>query len=201
MKEKLVNNMQINEEIKSSLKDDLQQKKRKLNFAINSKTFQQYLKKKEGLGKRRKLWIRINKVSVSTEFKLKLELSFSSPDELEFPDNGANSYEYAPLIIICIRMNMEQNCLFLLRPPLMTINSKNFNTYLHNANYCIAETTGDGFCYMNAVQKVMALDYNKYLSIEDMQSEILCHLIHNDNLYSAYHEGDIAKDCELFFYK
>ena len=81
----------------------------------------------------------------------------------------------------------------------MTIISENFNEYLHSANYCIAETTGDGFCYMNAVQKVMALDYNKYLSIEDMQSEILCHLIHNNNLYSAYHEGDIVKDCEMFF--
>ena len=45
----------------------------------------------------------------------------------------------------------------------------------------------------------MALDYNKYLSIEDMQFEILCHLMHNNNLYSAYHEGDIAKDCEMFF--
>ena len=98
-----------------------------------------------------------------------------------------------------IRANSHDFRLFLLSPPLKTINSEHFNAYLHNANYCIAETTGDGFCYMNAVQKVMALDHNKYLSIEDMQSEILCHLIHTNNLYCAYHEGDIAKDCELFF--
>ena len=116
---------------------------------------------------------------------------------MEFPENGANSHEYAPITITPIRTNEDQNHLFLFRPPLRTINSENFNAYLHNANYCIAETTGDGFCYMNAVQKVMALDYNKYLSIEDMQPEILCNLIHNDNLYSAYHEGDIANDCEL----
>ena len=99
----------------------------------------------------------------------------------------------------CICANSHDFHLFLFSPPLKAINSEDFNAYLHNANYCIAETTGDGFCYMNAVQKIMALDYNKYLSIEDMQSEILCHLIHNNNLYCAYHEGDIAKDCELFF--
>ena len=81
----------------------------------------------------------------------------------------------------------------------MTINSENFTTYLHNANYCISETSADGFSYMNAVQKVMALDYNKYLSIEDMQSVTLYHLIHNESLYSDYNEGDIAKDCEQFF--
>ena len=110
-----------------------------------------------------------------------------------------NSYQYTPSILARICANMHQFSLFLFRPPLMTINSENFNEYLHSANYCIAEATGDGFCYMNAVQKVMALDYNKYRSIEDMQSEILCHLIHNNNLYSAYHEGDIVKDCEMFF--
>ena len=91
---------------------------------------------------------------------------------MEFPKHRTNSYQYAPSILARIRANMHQFSLFLFRPPLMTINSENFNEYLHSANYCIAETTGDGFCYMNAVQKVMALDYNKSLSIEDMQSEM-----------------------------
>ena len=65
--------MQIREEIKDCLNDGLNTKKRKLNLAMNSKTFEHYLKKTQGLGKRRKLRIIINKVSVNTQMKLKFE--------------------------------------------------------------------------------------------------------------------------------
>ena len=37
------------------------------------------------------------------------------------------------------------------------------------------------------------------MAIEDIQSEILSHLVHFENLYSEYHVGDIASDCEHFF--
>ena len=63
----------MKEEIKDCLKNDINKKKRKLNLAMNSKTFEHYLKKNQGLGKRRKLRIIIDKVSVSTQTKLKFE--------------------------------------------------------------------------------------------------------------------------------
>ena len=37
------------------------------------------------------------------------------------------------------------------------------------------------------------------MSLEDIQSEILCHLIHCESFYREYHEGHIAVDCEQFF--
>ena len=40
---------------------------------MNSKTFQHYLQQTQGLGKRRKLRITIDKVNVSTQMKLKFE--------------------------------------------------------------------------------------------------------------------------------
>ena len=36
------------------------------------------------------------------------------------------------------------------------------------------------------------------MSLEDIQSQILCHLIHSEAYYRQYHEGDIALDCENF---
>ena len=51
VKENLVNNMQIREEIKASLKDGLNKKKRKVNLAMNSKTFEHHLKKMKDWGK------------------------------------------------------------------------------------------------------------------------------------------------------
>ena len=73
VKENFVKKMQIREEIKDSLNDDIQTKKRKLNLAMNSKTFEHYLQKTQGLGKKRKLRITIDKVNVITQMKLKLE--------------------------------------------------------------------------------------------------------------------------------
>ena len=49
------------------------QKKRKLNLAMNTKSFQHYLQKNEGKGKRRKMRITIDKVNVITQIKLKFE--------------------------------------------------------------------------------------------------------------------------------
>ena len=37
------------------------------------------------------------------------------------------------------------------------------------------------------------------MSLEDIQSQILCHLINSEAYYRQYHEGDIALDCEIFF--
>ena len=65
--------MEIREDIKECLNYKIQAKKRKLNLAMNSKSFEHYLQKTEGLGKRRKLRIRIEKVNVITQIKLKFE--------------------------------------------------------------------------------------------------------------------------------
>ena len=73
VKENFVKKMQIREEIKECLNDEIQTKKRKLNLAMNSKTFEHYLQKTQGLGKRRKLRITIDKVNVITQMKLKFE--------------------------------------------------------------------------------------------------------------------------------
>ena len=73
VKENFVKKMQITEEIKDSLNYDIQTKNRKLNLAMNSKTFEHYLQKTQGLGKRRKLRITINKVYLITQMKLNIE--------------------------------------------------------------------------------------------------------------------------------
>ena len=73
VKENFVQKMEIREDIKECLNDKIQTKKRKLNLAMNSKSFEHYLQKTEGLGKRRKLRIRIDKVNVITQIKLKFE--------------------------------------------------------------------------------------------------------------------------------
>ena len=73
VKENFVKKMQIREEIKDCLNNEIQTKKRKLNLAINSKTFEHYMQKTHRLGKRRKLRITIDKVSVITQMKLKFE--------------------------------------------------------------------------------------------------------------------------------
>ena len=73
VKENFVKKMEIRKDIKECLNDKIQTKKRKLNLAMNSKSFEHYLQKTEGLGKRRKLRIRIEKVNVITQIKLKFE--------------------------------------------------------------------------------------------------------------------------------
>ena len=73
VKENFVKKMEIREEIKECLNDKIQTKKRKLNLAMNSKSFEHYLQKTEGLGKRRKLRITIDKVNVITRIKFKFE--------------------------------------------------------------------------------------------------------------------------------
>ena len=73
VKENFVKKIEIREEIKECLNDEIQTKKRKLNLAMNFKSFEHYLQKTEGLGKRRKLRITTDKVNVITQMKLKFE--------------------------------------------------------------------------------------------------------------------------------
>ena len=49
------------------------------------------------------------------------------------------------------------------------------------------------------MQKSLALDYNSYVPIHELQSQILSYLLHNEDKFSSYHEGDISKDTEAFF--
>ena len=103
------------------------------------------------------------------------------------------------VLLVCIRTNMYyfRSCCF--RPPVKPVACGHFQTYLLNANCSISGAAADGFCYLNSVQKSLALDHDKYMSIEDIQSEILCHLLHHESLYTEYHQGDIAVDAENFF--
>ena len=73
VKQNFVKKMEIRKEIKECLNDKIQTKKRKLNLAMNTKSFQHYLQKNEGKGKRRKMRITIDKVNVITQIKLKFE--------------------------------------------------------------------------------------------------------------------------------
>ena len=85
------------------------------------------------------------------------------------------------------------------RPPVNPVTYSQFSEYVHNSGHTVSTITADGFCYINSIQKILALDYDKYMAIEDIQSEILSHLLHFESLYSEYHVGDIAADCEHFF--
>ena len=73
VKQNFVKKMEIRKEIKECLNDKIQTKKRKLNLAMNTKSFQHYLQVNEGKGKRRKMRITIDKVNVITQIKLKFE--------------------------------------------------------------------------------------------------------------------------------
>ena len=50
------------------------------------------------------------------------------------------------------------------------------------------------------MQKSLALDHNSHVPIHELQSQILSYLVlHNEEKFSSYHEGNISQDTETFF--
>ena len=71
--------------------------------------------------------------------------------------------------------------------------------YLFSHGCEVMPVRGYGFCFLNAIDLLLCCDYNEVVTVSNLASNILGHLVANVDYYKQFHTEDILQDTEGYF--
>ena len=71
--------------------------------------------------------------------------------------------------------------------------------YVYNLGPQVTVARSNGFCFLHAVGMVLYMDHDEMVTLYNMESSILDHLVSNANYYKLFHTGHVLKDAQRYF--